>query len=441
MKSVYMTLLNKTSCILLLSVLIASCGTSNKGLFTSNKPMHEKYGDKLTNSGLHQTQLGGLWFAAAGHSLNQPVSITLPYKETGYFAADKPAAAGYIFNLRRGEQLQLSVNITPASSVQFFAELWQATEPVGNFKLLTAADTVTRQLKYEAEKDGRYIIRLQPELLRGVEYTMSLVTAPSLAYPVSEIGKPRLISPWGVGRDGGARSHEGIDIGAPRGTPLLAVAKGYVNRVGENNLGGKIVFLRPADKNYSVYYAHLDKQIAVEGQQVNVGDTIGLVGNTGNARTTAPHLHFGIYTNGGAIDPLPFVNRDRAAPASTSAPLHYLDSTVRSLPNAFLYETASSKSIEKTKLSEQVFSVIAATGNMYKVVLPHGKSGFVNAKDVTGKPLRNFRVKDSTRLLDEPLIGAAAKATIAAQSEVAIIGAHENFYLVKYKDVNGWINK
>lgn len=436
-----MYLFDKVLLICFLSVAIISCGISNKGLFTSNKPLHEKYGDRLTDAGLRQSQLGNLWFTAASNSLQQPVSITLPYKETGYFATDKPSAAGYAFNLRRGEQLQLSVVVTPVSGVQFFTELWQATEMPGSYKLLTAADTITRQIKYEAETDGRYIIRLQPELLHGVEYTVSLITAPSLAYPVSEIGKPRLISPWGVGRDGGARSHEGIDIGAPRGTPLLAVANGYVNRVGENNLGGKVVFLRPANMNYSVYYAHLDKQIAVEGQQVRTGDTIGLVGNTGNARTTAPHLHFGIYTNGGAIDPLPFIIRDRTGPASISASLGILDIQVRSQANVFLYETPSLKSDNKTKVSDQSLRIIAATGNMYKVVLPSGRYGFVNARDITAKPLRKLIVKDSTRLLDEPIVGAAAKATITNGSEVTIIGTHENYYQVRYKTIDAWISK
>ena len=48
------------------------------------------------------------------------------------------------------------------------------------------------------------------------------------------------------------------------------------------------------------------------GNRVRVGDTLGFVGNTGNAKTTPPHLHFGIYTRGGAIDPLPFVKQTKA---------------------------------------------------------------------------------------------------------------------------------
>src|SRR5665811_2381303 len=71
-------------------------------------------------------------------------------------------------------------------------------------------------------------------------------------------------------------------------------------------LGGKQVWLRDRERGNSLYYAHLDSIIAVFGRTVSPGDTLGLVGNTGNARTTPPHLHFGIY-NRGAVNPLPYV--------------------------------------------------------------------------------------------------------------------------------------
>jgi murein DD-endopeptidase MepM/ murein hydrolase activator NlpD len=58
----------------------------------------------------------------------------------------------------------------------------------------------------------------------------------------------------------------------------------------------------------STYYAHLDRQAVTPGQRVNAGDLVGWVGNTGNARTTPPHLHFGVYlAAAGAVDPLPFI--------------------------------------------------------------------------------------------------------------------------------------
>lgn len=112
---------------------------------------------------------------------------------------------------------------------------------------------------------------------------------------------------WGAKRDGGKRKHEGIDIFAKKGTPVLAISDGLITRVSNMPLGGKVVWMRSSVKNWSVYYAHLDEQWVVEGQYVRKGDALGTVGNTGNARTTPPHLHFGIYTNRGAMDPYPHV--------------------------------------------------------------------------------------------------------------------------------------
>jgi murein DD-endopeptidase MepM/ murein hydrolase activator NlpD len=68
----------------------------------------------------------------------------------------------------------------------------------------------------------------------------------------------------------------------------IAAANGRISSVTENNLGGKVMFMRPAGKDFTLYYAHLDEQLVSEGQDVRTGDTIGLVGNTGNARTTPP---------------------------------------------------------------------------------------------------------------------------------------------------------
>src|SRR5690606_27514041 len=111
-------------------------------------------------------------------------------------------------------------------------------------------------------------------------------------------------------------------------TPVIAIAPG-ITRVNENNLGGKVVWLRPEGKDFTLYYAHLDEQIATDGQFVRQGDTLGLMGNTGNARTTPPHLHFGIYTGNGAVDPLPFINPAIRKMPEVQADLKQLNTTMR----------------------------------------------------------------------------------------------------------------
>ena len=126
--------------------------------------------------------------------------------------------------------------------------------------------------------------------------------APSaLPVPVQGVSSARLADTWGAARAGGRR-HEGIDIFAPRGTPVLSATEGVVMQVGTNNLGGQVVWvLGPGRQRH--YYAHLDAYADIaRGQLVAAGDVLGYVGNTGNAKGTPPHLHYGIY-DGGAINP------------------------------------------------------------------------------------------------------------------------------------------
>ena len=114
----------------------------------------------------------------------------------------------------------------------------------------------------------------------------------------------------GYGRRWG-RAHEGIDILAPRGTKVYSATDGLIADLRSNNLGGKVVWIiGPAGSWH--YYAHLDghKRGLNVGDSIKKGDLIGYVGNSGNARHTAPHLHYGIYLDGkgrGAVNPFPYL--------------------------------------------------------------------------------------------------------------------------------------
>ncbi|MGZ3406614.1 MAG: M23 family metallopeptidase [Polyangia bacterium] len=118
----------------------------------------------------------------------------------------------------------------------------------------------------------------------------------TLEVPVRGIKRPALRSSWGEPRSG-HRRHQGIDIFARRGTPVVAAAEGIVVRIGTTDrLGGNTVWV--AGKPSTLYYyAHLDgfRPGLRVGEHVEAGEVLGRVGNTGNARTTSPHLHFGMY--------------------------------------------------------------------------------------------------------------------------------------------------
>lgn len=92
----------------------------------------------------------------------------------------------------------------------------------------------------------------------------------------------------------GSRSHNAIDIMAPRGTPVLAADDGRILSMRRNTAGGLTIYLVDADERLVHYYAHLDgyRKGLDEGDAVRKGDVIGYVGTTGNAPANTPHLHF-----------------------------------------------------------------------------------------------------------------------------------------------------
>jgi murein DD-endopeptidase MepM/ murein hydrolase activator NlpD len=98
----------------------------------------------------------------------------------------------------------------------------------------------------------------------------------------------------------GGASHEAIDILAPRGTPVVAVAAGTVKKLFTSVRGGLTVYEFDPEETYCYYYAHLDRYAdgLVEGKRLNTGDVIGYVGTSGNAPAGTPHLHFTIFRLG-----------------------------------------------------------------------------------------------------------------------------------------------
>lgn len=132
----------------------------------------------------------------------------------------------------------------------------------------------------------------------------------SLPVPVQGVMPRQVADTFGAPR-AGDRRHDGVDIFASRGTPVLSTTRGLVVAVRDRGLGGRQVWvLGPARERH--YYAHLDDWAPglAEGDIVQPGTPLGVVGDTGNARGTPPHLHYGIYGGDGALDPLP---RMRAA--------------------------------------------------------------------------------------------------------------------------------
>jgi len=144
---------------------------------------------------------------------------------------------------------------------------------------------------------------------QGSAYSTLLRRDPprALPVPVDGVSPASLVNTWGAIREGGRR-HQGIDILAPRGTPVRSTTEGIIETKGMRGLGGLVVtVLGPG--GYRHYYAHLEDVAAqAVGEWVHAGEIIGWVGNSGNAAVSATHLHYGIYTPGGQpVNPYPFL--------------------------------------------------------------------------------------------------------------------------------------
>lgn len=123
-----------------------------------------------------------------------------------------------------------------------------------------------------------------------------------------QVSKKQIANTWHAPRSAD-RLHEGQDIFAPRGTPAYSATDGYIYNIGHNRLGGQTVSVIGAGGRV-YYYAHFDSYAAgiAEGDYVTPQTVLGYVGTSGNAQGTPPHLHFGVYTSSGAINPLPLLD-------------------------------------------------------------------------------------------------------------------------------------
>lgn len=99
---------------------------------------------------------------------------------------------------------------------------------------------------------------------------------------------------------GAGRSHDAIDILAPKGTQVLAVADGKLVKLFNSKPGGLTIYQFDTSEKFSYYYAHLDRYAAdlQEGMTLKRGDLVGYVGTSGNADPSTPHLHFATFELG-----------------------------------------------------------------------------------------------------------------------------------------------
>lgn len=368
----------KITLLLLTIIFLAGCSQLNKATdLITNPTAKERYKRDFKVS----DELFRIWEDQIALALSDSVKIETPFLQAGHFKPRSFPVYSYDLDLKTGEKLDILVE-TDSISQLVFIELFQLqNDSLGTYKNISRSDFNRKTLGYEVETTGTYKVVIQPEIEASTPFRIKMSTQPVYRFPVAGAKNTSIQSFWGANREGGRRSHEGIDIFASRGTPVVAVTDGYITRTGDRGLGGKQVWLRDQKRNQSLYYAHLDS-IAVEGRRtVKVGDTIGFVGNTGNARTTPPHLHFGIYKGyRGAIDPLHFVFQfdepNFELPGRIPETLNYITTGIANLRD--LPATTRNSGIIGSLKTRDTITVLGKANDWYHIRTMERQAAFIH---------------------------------------------------------------
>jgi murein DD-endopeptidase MepM/ murein hydrolase activator NlpD len=406
---------------------------------------HERYLSGLENAGLSDTALAREWRDSSLSVLARPTPVATPFTEELFLDPVTPRAAAYAVTVRRGQRLEIEATLQGDASARVFVDVFEAgTEAGGTARARASAADGESRAAYEPERDGRVIVRVQPELLRGGRLRVTSRLTATLLFPVPGVTPAALRSIFGDPRDAGQRRHEGVDIFAARGTPVVAASDGIVTSVGESNLGGRVVWLWNATRGHAQYYAHLSEQLVTSGQLVRRGDVIGRIGNTGNARTTPPHLHFGIYARSGAIDPAPFVlPLPGAGAAPSTASIEHLGAWARvTSTRGTLREGPSPGAPELTVLPRNTaVRVAGAVDRWVRVALPDAGEGFVPLATLAlaPAPLRRVRVTADTAVRTRPEADAPMRTLIPPPGRLSVLGTFGGHALVQTESgERGW---
>ncbi|MEX2512374.1 MAG: peptidoglycan DD-metalloendopeptidase family protein [Cyclobacteriaceae bacterium] len=384
--------------ILVSTLVFISCNGLKMDQLLNKESPYSKYLKALESSDLKEFAVVQEW-KKQGHFIHgDSLMIVLPYSELSYFDPKHPVAKFWRYPVLEGQEVSIEIKTFTDSISSFFLDVFDGKKISDDeeklHSLWHAASDGT--IQYAVENEGIHVLRIQPELFRGGMIELSINFEGSLSFPLPEKTTKNIASFWGDPREGNRRKHEGIDVFAPRGTPVLAASDGRIRRVGNNRLGGKIIWLN-SGQGHSQYYAHLDSQLVSFGQKVLQGDTIGLVGNTGNAITTFPHLHFGIYRSGqGATDPLPFViekpdllslDVKDTTGIKNNGIITAARANIRNLPYT------QSRIIGTFPINTFLY-IEGKTKNWYRIKLPDGKMGFIfdNLIAISKEPLGTLKI-------------------------------------------------
>jgi hypothetical protein len=234
-----------------------------------------------------------------------------------------------------------------------------------------------------------------------------------------------------------------VDIFAPRGTPVIAAAAGRVSRVGTDRQGGKVVWMEETSHRRRLYYAHLDSQSVRPGRMVKRGDTLGFVGNTGNAHTSPPHLHFAVYWQGSrAVDPYFHLHDPAGRPATFSGDVRLVGSWARTTaPTRIRAEPGDSAGAVSRVEALTPVQVLSGTGRWYLVRLPDGRRGYLGAASAGPlEPITMAAVATPSMLRTFPASFGFELDSIGRGQVVPVLGRYSTHTLVRHPNgLTAWI--
>ncbi|MFW5775138.1 MAG: peptidoglycan DD-metalloendopeptidase family protein [Chitinivibrionales bacterium] len=297
---------------------------------------------------------------------------------------------------------------------------------------------------YEPSKDGRYFLRVHAESFSDGKYTVRFDSYPTLHFPVAGAGNNAVGCFYGASRAGGTRKHLGIDIFAPYNTPVVASSDGVVTRVTSDLLGGKVVWMREARRGLYFYYAHLSKQLCRPGQQVKAGDTLGLIGQTGNAHSSEPHLHYGVYT-GRFIDPYPYVYEPHKTPAFAGSDVRRLGHWARVKRNTLMHMAPSQLSpVQKDIATHTMLHVTGYEQHWVRVRLADGDTGYVPRHQIEAavKPIYGITMnRRSTLYYASDSAQARATDTLDPGDALLVFGKMgDALHVRSFTGRTGWVS-
>ena len=212
---------------------------------------HEAYIHSLRLAGLGGAALTSDWIKVSTDVLLQPVRIKTPYEEVFYADPKEAFAAAFRFSAKKGQKIVVDITHQGLQQGRLFMDLFRVKEGgFQNWQKVASSPYREMRLEFEPRKDYDYVFRFQPELLRGGSYRIIIQRDASLLFPVPNKDRRAIQSGFGAPRDGGKREHHGVDIFAPRHTPVIAPSRAIVRRVSETDIGGRTIWLYDSKRSH-----------------------------------------------------------------------------------------------------------------------------------------------------------------------------------------------